>query len=472
MLPAITPPPARVSARRILTLILTIPLILSLSATTANAAVTPDPVDGRLRLFDYTVLKEGTADNQATCRSADGLAKGINSKSGQAEGNLLKFQCSSIPHPLPDTMSPLMKRILSAPVNWYKYDPAAEAVFDWSKPKADADGYPVSRTGDGLEQSAAYLFDDTTHAGKREYPVNGAGGLLSRDKDGYWLYDSWLRAAYYDPASRRFESGTANRGFWPFDRGSTFATDDDLYRKPNHYFGISYRQPFTMTMNGEDGNGNPMVFDFRGDDDLWVVMDGVVILSLSGPLFGRNGSINLKTGAIIQRGNGGDQAKDTRTSTIRERFRLAGVTPAGGFSGDTFAPYTRHTMGIYYLERGAYASNLRIRFNLNVRYPHLLHYDPNPGKGDEHLISGSTPDAKGLDGDRMRIASNGFTYVNHRFLSWNTKADGTGTTYHPGDGITMPDEGVTLYAQWEHSTVGSLPSTGGIPWWRRIAAWA
>ena len=41
------------------------------------------------------------------------------------------------------------------------------------------------------------------------------------------------------------------------------------------------------------------------------------------------------------------------------------------------------------------------------------------------------------------------TKSGYKFTSWNTKADGSGTTYAVGDMITMGDESITLYAQWE-----------------------
>ena len=42
-----------------------------------------------------------------------------------------------------------------------------------------------------------------------------------------------------------------------------------------------------------------------------------------------------------------------------------------------------------------------------------------------------------------------FTKDGSKFVSWNTKADGTGKTYVPGDSISYPDNGnVKLYAQW------------------------
>ena len=46
--------------------------------------------------------------------------------------------------------------------------------------------------------------------------------------------------------------------------------------------------------------------------------------------------------------------------------------------------------------------------------------------------------------------------VKSRFVEWNTNKDGTGKAYHPGDEY-LDNADLTLYAQWEHQTIGTLP---------------
>jgi uncharacterized repeat protein (TIGR02543 family) len=71
-----------------------------------------------------------------------------------------------------------------------------------------------------------------------------------------------------------------------------------------------------------------------------------------------------------------------------------------------------------------------------------LNYDPNGG-------TGSTPaQTENDDGQTMTIAENGFTRNGDNFIGWNTKADGTGIAYQPGDSLVLP-KNMTLYAQWE-----------------------
>ncbi len=58
-----------------------------------------------------------------------------------------------------------------------------------------------------------------------------------------------------------------------------------------------------------------------------------------------------------------------------------------------------------------------------------------------------------LAGEEVTIANNGFTKTGADFDSWNTKADGSGTTYKPGDKHTFKetDSDLTLYAQWTYT---------------------
>ena len=74
-------------------------------------------------------------------------------------------------------------------------------------------------------------------------------------------------------------------------------------------------------------------------------------------------------------------------------------------------------------------------------YQVKLTYDANGGEG-------TIASATGAAGESVTVAENGFTLNNYTFTGWNTKADGTGTAYKPGDSFTLTDEDTVLYAQW------------------------
>ena len=72
--------------------------------------------------------------------------------------------------------------------------------------------------------------------------------------------------------------------------------------------------------------------------------------------------------------------------------------------------------------------------------------------GNGHTY-GSTSNKSCVYESSFTMPQNGFTKVGYKFLSWNTKADGTGTTYYSGTAyknLTSTNNGsITLYAQWQ-----------------------
>lgn len=74
-------------------------------------------------------------------------------------------------------------------------------------------------------------------------------------------------------------------------------------------------------------------------------------------------------------------------------------------------------------------------------------YDANGGTGSyigEDIASGEADTV-------LSVEETGITRDGHTFTRWNTEADGNGTSYDPGDSITL-NSNVTLYAQWEEET--------------------
>ena len=129
------------------------------------------------------------------------------------------------------------------------------------------------------------------------------------------------------------------------------------YVGTNYFFGMSMdldfyipNRPGATVTGGEYGNqdlyGNDMHFRFTGDDDVWVFVDGVMVLDLGG-LHGREtGDINFSTGVVTVNG--------TVHTEMSNRLKQI----AAG----------EHTLTLYYLERGSSMSNCAIYFNLAPRF--------------------------------------------------------------------------------------------------------
>lgn len=122
----------------------------------------------------------------------------------------------------------------------------------------------------------------------------------------------------------------------------------------NLCFGMTIDFDFIMPKDGKI-NGNDMVFNFQGDDDVWVFIDDVLVLDLGGVHDNYEGSINFKTGAVyVEKVNKTGKPQYTNISTM---FRNAER------SWDA-SDYKNHELKFFYLERGEGGSNCTIEFNM------------------------------------------------------------------------------------------------------------
>ena len=140
-----------------------------------------------------------------------------------------------------------------------------------------------------------------------------------------------------------------------------YALNGGANNKTDLAFGMSMEFDFIMPADGLVNN-NEMIFDFRGDDDLVVFIDGKCVLNLGGPRAVTRGTINFKTGKVtVYTSNKlNSVAADDgigRNTTLKSVFSLP---------NDTFEPYTLHNLKMYYMERYGDASNCYMDFNIPV----------------------------------------------------------------------------------------------------------
>ena len=255
------------------------------------------------------------------------------------------------------------------------------------------EGYPVTVGGTSLKK----LFTDGTN-------VNHLFLKSSFDRDGSYEYSSFKNYAYleddgnftvYDalgtPSNENYlwykrgnfmpynsinvNSVSTNKNRYD-ENGHDLSDSDPAYDKTlyktqgdnDYYFGMYVEADFNQPSNGKLTNGSDMVYEFNGDDDLWVYVDGVLMLDIGGIHDAHSGSINFATGDITY-----DSVSGT---TIKAQFKAAGVFPDGSpwddsrvsefFNGNTLKYISSHNFKMFYMERGAGASNLKMKFNLEV----------------------------------------------------------------------------------------------------------
>ena len=215
-----------------------------------------------------------------------------------------------------------------------------------------AKGYPAMAADKGSE-SLDYLFGGKSDSAVTNYTP--AGGLLTLDKDGYYGFDADSQNATYDTALSKFT--LSNRPCTNQSDTPCFAPFGNDTNDNKYSFGMNLGAEFYMPKDGKVNNQD-MVFDFTGDDDVWVFIDGVLVLDLGGIHQALDGSINFATGKITY--DKTQRYGNPPAATITQAFTNAGKT------WDSTA-YKTHHLSFFYLERGDGGSNCKIKFNLPVK---------------------------------------------------------------------------------------------------------
>lgn len=177
-------------------------------------------------------------------------------------------------------------------------------------------------------------------------------------QNGKYVYDSMIQSASLDGGRIVLGTHAANasnkaKGFWPFN-SSPAAYD--------YHFGMTMEVDFYVPAS-RSINGSDMVFNFSGDDDVWVFVDGKLVLDLGGIHDAYGGSINFTTGTITNAKLYSGIGTDPRNNHLSSIF-------GNDWNTNELAGNTVHKLKIFYLERGAGLSNCKIEFNI-PKYEHL-----------------------------------------------------------------------------------------------------
>ena len=200
-----------------------------------------------------------------------------------------------------------------------------------------------------------------------------------------YSFDSAKNTVYYDYDNKKIvrkddlkihdASKDNSIGYFPFN-----STDPDQSAKDNlnYGFGTQFTIPFTVTETGKNVDGSEMEFNFTGDDDVWVYIDGALVLDMGGAHNKAEGKINFaKQEATIRTG--------TSNAKLGNSITVGGRTPAepngnttvkfenimvkkSGSEPVTLDKYmkksgTVHELKMYYMERGMWNSNMSISYS-------------------------------------------------------------------------------------------------------------
>ena len=200
-----------------------------------------------------------------------------------------------------------------------------------------------------------------------------------------YSFDSAINTVYYDYDNKKIvrkddlkihdASKDNSIGYFPFN-----STDPDQSAKDNlnYGFGTQFTIPFTVTETGKNVDDTPMTFKFTGDDDVWVYIDGALVLDMGGAHCKAEGEINFATQkATITTGTsdaklgnqatagGRVKAEDNGNGTVD--FKNITVKKSDG-STISLANYMKesgkvHELKMYYMERGMWDSNMSISYS-------------------------------------------------------------------------------------------------------------
>ena len=72
-----------------------------------------------------------------------------------------------------------------------------------------------------------------------------------------------------------------------------------------------------------------MIYEFNGDDDMWVYIDNVLVLDIGGVHDAHSGKIDFSTGIVSWTDCVTNGTPGTTSTTLKEIFRNAGIFPDG-----------------------------------------------------------------------------------------------------------------------------------------------
>ena len=171
-------------------------------------------------------------------------------------------------------------------------------------------------------------------------------------------------------------------GYFPFNE----TAKPGVFSTYNYGFGTKLQMDFTLTDDGmvetEKADGTTektsIKFFFSGDDDVWVFIDGQLALDVGGAHgevsglleFGKADEKNNSVTAYVSRvKTGGTSDKDKDEKNVKSAVKTVTYNGevinfyAQGTTLNDLDKGKKHTLTMYYMERGMWESNMAVAFN-------------------------------------------------------------------------------------------------------------
>lgn len=212
-------------------------------------------------------------------------------------------------------------------------------------------------------ENGTYTFDASRNG--VYFSANSSQGSTAAQSNGRLYFNE------SNPQSNGGSYGDGSSTVWmPFNSTQTINGETNC----NYHFGMAATIPFTMTANGKmnpnDATSEDITFSFSGDDDVWVFIDGQLVLDIGGIHNRLDATINFaeNTWSLSKSNTVNVAVADYNGAAISGKlFNDENGTGTLNQTRETFAATDSHELTIFYLERGAGSSNCKIQFNLPMK---------------------------------------------------------------------------------------------------------
>lgn len=212
-------------------------------------------------------------------------------------------------------------------------------------------------------ENGTYTFDASQNG--VYFSANSSQGSTAAQSNGRLYFNEGK------PQSNGGSYGDGSSTVWmPFNSTQSISGESNC----NYHFGMAATIPFTMTANGKmnpnDDSSEDITFSFSGDDDVWVFIDGQLVLDIGGIHNRLDATINFaeNTWSLSKSNTVNVAVADYNGAAISGKlFNDDNGAGTLNQTRETFAATDSHELTIFYLERGAGSSNCKIQFNLPMK---------------------------------------------------------------------------------------------------------
>ena len=231
-------------------------------------------------------------------------------------------------------------------------------------------------TKDAVFKSSTNPNDPEQYAEYWYYDSSKASLYLKQDKgDGKYYLESPIDGEGKPTTHANSKNINASYGFFPFNQ-TVSTVGASQY---NYGFGAKLQFDFTLTDDGQVVAGNdsntkvPIKFFFSGDDDVWVYIDGKLVLDVGGAHGKASGLLEFGKDNTVTPYVSSNKNTDTKdpmvyTTDAKNKTVYFNQTPIT-FTKTTKqaiqlnSKLTTHTLTMFYMERGMWDSNMAVAFN-------------------------------------------------------------------------------------------------------------